>query len=427
MLNLSVADFTLELAAKAQDDDDQLAPLFSDEHLGRHLWPAARALVNLLEERRTSSPNGFADNQLVVELGAGTGACGLAAAALGAPNVVLTDKPDLLPTLQANAAANSFSCSGVGCESLSWSLNGLPSNRLPCGADLVLASDCLNPVYGDDHAVALAATIRDLLHRARRSSAARIEPEALLAQTRRGVEVAERLFFAACARIGMSVELLHRTLVPVTGDAEDDALVRLDADAATDSSSVGDGGNHHEVVSLYSIRLPSPPPQQQSEGGSSASGAVADEPPRTPEPDRRDGGQQQQQQQQQQQSGGGSSVAGRAGGTEDDPPLLRLPSEVLTNHIFEYLPPAQVCRVGLTCRALREIAHSDEVWNAKLRKNLPDDFDFILGHPRLWCPSPPGARRINSPLQRFSRIVSPPPPRDDPFPIGTGELLSEKK
>ena len=126
-------------------------------------------------------------------------ACGLAAAALGAPNVVLTDKPDLLPTLQANAAANSFSCSGVGCESLSWSLNGLPSNRLPCGADLVLASDCLNPVYGDDHAVALAATIRDLLHRARRSSAARIEPEALLAQTRRGVEVAERLFFAAPA------------------------------------------------------------------------------------------------------------------------------------------------------------------------------------------------------------------------------------
>ena len=113
--------------------------------------------------------------------------------------------------------------------------------------------------------------------------------------------------------------------------------------------------------------------------------------------------------------------------SEDDPPLLRLPSEVLTNHIFEYLPPAQVCRVGLTCRALREIAHSDEVWNAKLRKNLPDDFDFILGHPRLWCPSPPGARRINSPLQRFSRIVSPPPPRDDPFPIGTGELLSEKK
>ena len=120
----------------------------------------------------------------MLELGAGTGACGLAAAALGARRVLLTDKPVLLPLLSANVAANRFDRSRdvgggsgcvVECAELTWRSGGderrsggderrsrederddehgaehaaegeLPA-LLPAGADLVLASDCLNPV-----------------------------------------------------------------------------------------------------------------------------------------------------------------------------------------------------------------------------------------------------------------------------------------
>ena len=104
----------------------------------------------------------------MLELGAGTGACGLAAAALGARRVLLTDKSVLLPLLRANVAANRFDRSRdvgggsggcvVECAELTWRSRGderrsggdereehacegaeLPA-LLPAGADLVLAS-----------------------------------------------------------------------------------------------------------------------------------------------------------------------------------------------------------------------------------------------------------------------------------------------
>ena len=186
-----------------------MAPIFSDTWLGTELWPAARALVALLEEQRSM----LAAATQVLELGAGTGACGLAAAALGARRVLLTDKPVLLPVMRANVAANRFDGCLVECAELTWRCPGDESEehgtegtdlpgRLPAGADLVLASDCLNPVYGDGHADALAATIGcalSLAAAARLGSALDssalqwssaptegVVPEALLAQTRRG-------------------------------------------------------------------------------------------------------------------------------------------------------------------------------------------------------------------------------------------------
>ncbi len=200
--------------------DSSMAPLFSDEWLGSSLWPAARAMVELLETEEWRSR--LAQSIVVCELGAGTGACGLAAAALGATRIVLTDKPELLPTLRANAAANGLQ-GAVSCKPLHWA-EPLPADLLPQGADLVLAADCLNPVYGESHAPGLAATIERLLARsaaraelgdeARRRAAA--PPEGVLAQARRGAGVSERAFFAACARSGLDATLLRE--VRVGGD-----------------------------------------------------------------------------------------------------------------------------------------------------------------------------------------------------------------
>ena len=148
-------------AWRAQAAKSHLEPLFSDVWLGTELWPAARALTDTLEQHRRAE---LASATLVLELGAGTGACGLAASLLGARSVLLTDMPSLLPTLRANAAANGLLVDEdsdpltreerpmgeeerrVRCEALSWSCDALPSDTLPFGADLILAADCLNPV-----------------------------------------------------------------------------------------------------------------------------------------------------------------------------------------------------------------------------------------------------------------------------------------
>lgn len=186
----------LHLAAGA----DEVAPLFSDEWLGSEVWPAARSLVRLLERDEWQARLRSAET--VVELGSGTGAVGLAASVLGARHVLLTDLPSLLPTLQHNCSANHLADT-VQCAALPWisSLSELPSSLAPSGSDLVLGSDLLNPVYGDEHAERLAVTVAALLAR---SPPAR-QPVALLAQVKRGKGVAERQFFAACRRVGLHV------------------------------------------------------------------------------------------------------------------------------------------------------------------------------------------------------------------------------
>jgi len=183
---------------------DEPAPIFSETWLGTELWPAASALVTYLEQERRPQ---VASTSLVLELGAGTGACGLAAAALGARQVLLTDKLALLPVLRANVTANGFD-GQVRCEVLEWTDNGSADGALSAGAELILVSDCLNPVYGSEHAGALATTICGALSHAQRAGCQR--PEALLAQTRRGEEVAESSFFAACTAIGLVVTLLRK-------------------------------------------------------------------------------------------------------------------------------------------------------------------------------------------------------------------------
>lgn len=118
---------------------------YRENGTGSSVWDAAIALSMLLEKSR--EPLG----KRVLELGAGTGLCGIYASTLGASSVVLTDLGECLPLLKRNAT--SYPCT---VEELCWGTT--PQHPV----DLVLCADCLLP--GATHLFEpLAVTLRSLL------------------------------------------------------------------------------------------------------------------------------------------------------------------------------------------------------------------------------------------------------------------------
>jgi hypothetical protein len=255
--------------------DDCIAPLFSDEWLGTAVWPAARVLVHFLEQHQvcllftTTNPlccqvltpqlhqaTLHLSSLSIVELGSGTGVCGLAAAGLGATRVTLTDKCALLETLAHNIRLNSLG-SSVECRELTWSTAPLPHHVFHDGADLVLMSDCLNSVYGDQHALALAYTLRCLLQRRLQllpGHATSASPMGLLSQAQRGSGQAEHTFFSECARIGLVAELVATSYEPT------DAVYSggsMNSHSASDVCLVGEQAHDDSavMVSLYTVKL----------------------------------------------------------------------------------------------------------------------------------------------------------------------------
>lgn len=90
---------------------------------------------------RAARPSAGVFGKRVIELGAGPGAVGLAAAALGASSVVLTDLKHLLPLISANVQRNRLG-SVASVRPLDWHAPaGVAALRPPF--DLVLASDVL--------------------------------------------------------------------------------------------------------------------------------------------------------------------------------------------------------------------------------------------------------------------------------------------
>eukprot|EP00616_Rhizochromulina_sp_CCMP1243_P018995 CAMPEP_0118963112 /NCGR_PEP_ID=MMETSP1173-20130426/1165_1 /TAXON_ID=1034831 /ORGANISM="Rhizochromulina marina cf, Strain CCMP1243" /LENGTH=314 /DNA_ID=CAMNT_0006911427 /DNA_START=36 /DNA_END=977 /DNA_ORIENTATION=- len=144
--------------------------------VGGELWPSARVLAAILAHHHTAErPSGGADmaqsllelnGKTVLEVGAGLGLLGLAAARLGA-RVVLTDSvPALLDNLQETVALNvhlhgEFPGPNPLVASLDWSDWRDTLSALPAGPfHLVLGSEL---IYAPHHALHLAPLVASLL------------------------------------------------------------------------------------------------------------------------------------------------------------------------------------------------------------------------------------------------------------------------
>lgn len=120
------------------------------------VWPCALAMAEWVAD------NPVIKDCRVVELGAGTGLVGLTASATGAAHVVLTDLPEALDGLKANAAMNSKHDAEVEVKQLCW---GSQEDLDAIGTvDVVLAADV---DYDLDNHEPLAKTIQGFLLRNR--------------------------------------------------------------------------------------------------------------------------------------------------------------------------------------------------------------------------------------------------------------------
>ena len=97
--------------------------------IGWMLWDAAQHLVDHI----ASNPASVA-HRGVMELGSGCGLCGMAAAALGARSVTLTDSASVMPCLQDSIDRNreSLGACDISCQVLDWTADDALdfSNRL---------------------------------------------------------------------------------------------------------------------------------------------------------------------------------------------------------------------------------------------------------------------------------------------------------
>jgi predicted nicotinamide N-methyase len=154
--NLVIAGKTLHIQERWNDQSN---------HTAFTVWDASLVLARYMEE----NPNQVVQGKNVLELGAGCGVAGLAAACCGAEHVSLTDRPEIVPHLQANVDANgalwtqdfknsttiksSSSLSStrtptvVTCQALDWFQPPLSSSSLAWSngrnVDVILVSDCV--------------------------------------------------------------------------------------------------------------------------------------------------------------------------------------------------------------------------------------------------------------------------------------------
>ena len=95
-------------------------PALTEDNLGLKTWASSYVLARKWHELREQLPiprrQGHNDSSkiTVLELGAGTGLVGIAAAAVLGTNVLLTDLPEIVPNLARNAADNAQTIAARG-------------------------------------------------------------------------------------------------------------------------------------------------------------------------------------------------------------------------------------------------------------------------------------------------------------------------
>ena len=139
-------------------------PPMTSDNLGLKTWASSYLLAKQLCSLRQYIPDLAADAS-ILELGAGTGLVGMAAALVYERHAILTDLPEIVPNLEQNARSNSeaiTSCGGTASAAvLDWtrpseleldSFDGSP-NSFP----LIVVAD---PIYSSDHPRMLVDAIK---------------------------------------------------------------------------------------------------------------------------------------------------------------------------------------------------------------------------------------------------------------------------
>ena len=150
----------------------QFTPLFDDAWTGSHVWGCSILLANYLLENNLlvkTTASGEDDGQPkccnVLELGAGVGLVSLMCAKFGC-RVVCSDQPMLLETMKTNREYNQIDSKQLQIIPLVWKeLQKEDALVHDMSCDVVLVSDCLNPIYGEQNITDLAHALSILLVR----------------------------------------------------------------------------------------------------------------------------------------------------------------------------------------------------------------------------------------------------------------------
>lgn len=147
-------------------------PALTSDNLGLKTWASSYLLAKRLPLLMNSLP-ALRPVEQILELGAGTGLVGLAAAAIFKTHVVLTDLPDIVLNLERNRLANdaTISTRGGSAETavLDWTkpkelytLSSGSARQESNSFRIILATD---PIYSPEHPKMLVDTVETHLSR----------------------------------------------------------------------------------------------------------------------------------------------------------------------------------------------------------------------------------------------------------------------